>query len=271
MGLVLLITFMVSCAGTKSPRHVDILPDLSELTGPPVLMQNETSPEGFDEFEDEFDAVPDLAVFDPLSGYNRAITKFNNNFFDYVLSPVSKGYNFVVPEGGRIGIRRFFKNLFYPLRFVNNVLQLKYHQAAGETARFLVNSTVGLLGFFDPAEAWLKLEAHPEDFGQTLGFYGVGPGFHIVLPFLGPSNLRDTIGLIPDTYAVPITYIPEIHLSGTSRTDRTFIALGVESYRRLNDASLRLEEYESLRRDALDLYIFLRDAYESNRAAQIKE
>ncbi len=227
--------------------------------------------DGFDEFEDEFAEAETRTVPDPLIAYNRAMTKFNDKFFDYVLSPVAKGYNVVVPEGGRIGIRRFFKNLFYPMRFVNNVLQVKYDRAAIETARFLLNSTVGLLGFFDPAKEWFALQAYPEDFGQTLGFYGVGPGFHYVLPFLGPSNLRDAIGLIPDTYAIPMTYLPEIQISGTSESDRIWIAFGLESYRRLNDASLSLEEYESLRRDALDLYTFMRDAYERNRQVKIKE
>ncbi len=236
-----------------------------------IVAQDASDEIGFDEFEDEFSPVTEETVFDPLSGYNRAMTTFNDKFFDYVLSPVSRGYSFVVPEGGRIGIRRFFKNLFYPLRFLNNVLQVKYDQAAIETARFIVNSTVGLLGFFDPAEEWLGLEAHPEDFGQTLGVYGVGPGFHIVLPFIGPSNLRDAIGLIPDAYSVPLAYIPEMNISGVSESDGTLIAVGAESYRRLNSASLSLEEYESLRRDALDLYSFLRDAYERNRAAEIKE
>ncbi len=225
----------------------------------------------FDAFEDEFADAEAPTVADPFSGYNRAMTRFNDKFFDYVLSPTAKGYNAIVPEGGRIGIRRFFKNLFFPMRFVNNFLQFKYERAAIETTRFLINSTVGLLGFFDPAKEWLDLEAYPEDFGQTLGFYGVGPGFHLVLPFLGPSNLRDTIGLIPDTYSIPITYIPEMNISGTSESDRLLIAFGVESYRRLNTASLSLEEYESFRRDALDLYTFLRDAYERNRTAQIKE
>ncbi len=227
--------------------------------------------EGFDEFEDEFAEAETQTVADPLIAYNRAMTKFNDKFFDVVLSPVAKGYRVVVPEGGRIGIRRFFNNLFYPVRFVNNVLQLKYDRASIETARFLLNSTVGLLGFFDPAKEWFALQAYPEDFGQTLGFYGVGPGFHYVLPFLGPSNLRDAIGLIPDTYMIPITYLPEIQISGTSESDRVWIAVGVESYRRLNDASLSLEEYHSLRRDALDLYTFMRDAYERNRQVKIKE
>lgn len=218
------------------------------------------SDEDFDEFEDEFGALNGQEIFDPLSGYNRSVTRFNDKFYDWVVYPVAEGYNFVVPEPSRTAMSRFFKNLFFPLRFVNNFLQLKFKGAAVETARFLVNTTVGLVGFFDPATSWLHLDPYPEDFGQTLGFYGVGSGFHIVLPFLGPSNLRDFVGLFPDAYSVPIPYF-----------SNTGTAIGIESYRRLNVASLRLGEYESLRRDALDLYTFLRDAYESNRKALIEE
>lgn len=276
--LALLIAFFslssfFGCATTRAPSRTQQTPArFAELPTTIADDAQDAAPdEGFDEFEDEFAEAEAPTVADPFSGYNRAMTTFNDKFFDVVLEPVASGYNLVVPEGGRTGIRRFFKNLFFPLRFVNNFLQLKYNRAAIETARFVVNSTVGLLGFFDPAKAWLNLEAHPEDFGQTLGFYGVGPGFHLVLPFLGPSNLRDAIGLIPDTYAVPITYIPEMQLFGASESEGIFIAGGIESYRRLNDASLSLEEYKSLRRDALDLYTFLRDAYERNRQVQIEE
>ncbi|MFQ5589486.1 MAG: VacJ family lipoprotein [Nitrospiria bacterium] len=269
--LITMLSLMASCTGMKTQG---VGGNLRVRAAAPVLIaqtQTDLEDDGFGDFEDEFEPLPEKPVSDPLSGYNRAMTKFNDKFFDYVLSPVAKGYNVVVPEGGRIGIRRFFKNLFFPMRFLNNFLQLKYDRAAIETARFVVNSTVGLLGFFDPAKNWLRLEAYPEDFGQTLGFYGVGPGPHLVLPFLGPSNLRDTLGFVADTYSVPIAYIPEMDISGTSESDRIFIAAGVESYRQLNKASLSLEEYESLRRDALDLYTFLRDAYERNRAVQIKE
>ncbi|MFQ5597910.1 MAG: VacJ family lipoprotein [Nitrospiria bacterium] len=233
--------------------------DADEL--PSVDVANDAVPEDdFDAFEDEFETADAPLVFDPLSGYNRRMTRFNDKFYDWILSPMASGYQAVVPQTGRTAIGRFFKNLFFPLRFVNNVLQLKYDAAAEELARFVINTTVGLVGFFDPAHAWLHLEAHPEDFGQTLGFYGVGSGFHLVLPFLGPSNLRDTIGLVPDAYAVPFAYLHEAEA-----------ALAIESYRRLNVTSLHLGEYESIRKDALDLYSFLRDAYEQNRNKQIKE
>lgn len=266
--LILFSLFMISCAGTNKSRSTEGMQggptdstDKAILHSPPSSVEAiPDEDDGFDEFEDEFEADGVEAVFDPLSGYNRSMTRFNDGFFDWVLQPVSKAYAFVLPKEGRIAINRFFKNLFFPVRFANNVLQLKYDKAAIETGRFIVNTTVGLLGFFDPAISWLKLKPQPEDFGQTLGFYGVGNGFHIVIPFLGPSNLRDLLGKVPDIYTTPLTYLNPV--------EAAYVA---ETYRRLNDASLRLGEYESLRKDALDLYTFLRDAYERNRLAQIKE
>jgi len=216
--------------------------------------------EDLDAFEDEFQDSDAPEVFDPLSGYNRGMTHFNDKFYDWLAKPIAKGYQFVLPLPVRSGIGRFFKNLFFPLRFINNLLQLKFQNAAEETARFTVNSTVGLLGFFDPARHWMGLEPHPEDFGQTLGYYGVGSGFHIVLPFLGPSNLRDFVGLVPDYYASPLVYLPE-------EGER----YAAESARRLNILSLELGQYEILRKDSLDLYILLRNAYEENRRMKIEE
>ncbi len=265
---------MISCAGVDQSRVTEGTEGNLEAESLPPADQDPVSDQDhfsnqnpvsnkedeFGELEDEFAAVEAEPVFDPLSGYNRGMTQFNDGFFDWVVYPVSEGYKLILPKGGRIAINRFFKNLFFPIRFANNVLQLKYDKAAIETGRFIVNSTVGLLGFFDPAESWLQLKPHPEDFGQTLGFYGVGSGFHIVLPFLGPSNLRDLVGKVPDIYATPLTYLDPVEA-----------AYAAETHRRLNDASIRLGEYQSLRKDALDLYTFLRDAYERNRKAEIEE
>jgi len=263
---------MISCAGVDQSRITEDLqgdPATRKTTKQTLVLNTSSVSNGedeegekdeFGEFEDEFESVGAEPVFDPLSGYNRGMTRFNDGFFDWVIYPVAEGYKFILPKPGRIAINRFFKNLFFPIRFANNVLQLKYDRAAIEAGRFIVNSTVGLLGFFDPAGSWLHLKPYPEDFGQTLGFYGVGSGFHIVLPFLGPSNLRDLVGKGSDLYATPLTYLEPLEA-----------AYAVETHRRLNDASIRLGEYQSLRKDALDLYTFLRDAYERNRLARIEE
>lgn len=214
----------------------------------------------FENFEEEFGDPSAREPFDPLSGYNRVMTTFNDRFYFWLVKPVAKGYKFIVPEGGRRSINRFFTNLLFPVRFVNNTLQLKFKGAGTELGRFCINSTVGILGLFDPAEEWLKLEAYPEDFGQTLGYYGVGGGFHIVLPILGPSNLRDSLSLIPDYFLEPVSLI-------TPDLDE----LAVKSYDKLNYASLHIGEYESLKKDAVDLYPFLRDTYEQSRKKKIEE
>jgi len=230
---------------------------------------------GFDEFEEEFEASKP-EVYDPLSGYNRAMTGFNDWLYLNVLDPVARGYAWGVPEPARIGVRNFFRNLMFPVRLVNNTLQFKLKRAGEETGRFLVNSTVGILGIFDPAEAWLGWKERPEDFGQTLGHYGVGGGVHIVLPFLGPSNLRDTVSLYPDYLLEPTNDLsfyrtPEGHHVLYGRDYDPAVPYLVKALEVVNRESLRIGQYESLRKDAMDLYPFLRDVYEQNRQKEIEE
>ena len=230
----------------------------------------------FDEFEDEFDDAAATEVSDPLSGYNRFMTGFNDKLYFWVLKPVATGYSWVMPEFARQGIKNFFKNLYYPVRLVNNVLQLKFKNAGEETLRFVTNSTIGILGLWDPAKTWFGLEAHPEDFGQTFGVWGIGPGPHIVLPVLGPSNLRDTIGLAPQwIYLNPVNNISTVaDLSGLEKIEeleKTETKLGILALEQVNNTSLRLGEYESLKKDAIDFYPFLRDFYEQNRQRLIEE
>ncbi len=236
----------------------------------------ESVDEEFDEFEDEFGDDVVTEVSDPLGGYNRFMTGFNDKLYFWVLKPVATGYSWVVPEFARRGINNFFKNLYYPIRLVNNVLQLKFKNAGEETLRFVTDSTIGVLGLWDPAKIWFGLEAHPEDFGQTFGVWGIGPGPHIVLPVLGPSNLRDTIGLAPQwIYLNPVNNISTVSdLAGLEKIeelDKTEIKLGILALERVNNTSLRLGEYESLKKDAIDFYPFLRDFYEQNRQRLIEE
>jgi len=130
-----------------------------------------------------------------------------------------------------------------------------------ETARFGVNTTVGIAGLFDPADAWLDLEApSPEDFGQTLGHYGLGEGFAIMLPILGPSNLRDTVGVVADGFLNPVAYV-----------DPWWVYYAGRTVEKVNDTSLRIGEYESFKKQALDPYTFMRDAYHQYRVKQVDE
>lgn len=216
----------------------------------------------FDEF-DEFDSDTETRgtkIHDPLSGYNRFMTKVNDKIYFWVLKPTASGYAAITPRFMRKSVNRFFKNLSFPVRFVNNVLQLKFRRAGVESGRFVINSTVGLAGLADPADRWFDLESYPEDFGQTLGVYGLGEGFHIVLPVLGPSNLRDALAKFPDSFLEPVHYV---------EPKKAGIALN--AYDIVNYTSLHLGEYESLKKDSVDWYIFLRNAYETNRKKKIEE
>jgi len=216
--------------------------------------------DGLFELEEEFTASETAPPLDPLSGYNRLMTQVNDRLYFWLLKPAAQGYSAVVPEGARLAVGRFFTNLMMPVRFVNNLLQLKPQRAGVELTRFAVNSTIGVLGFGDPAAKHFGMQPCPEDFGQTLGHYGVGGGFHIVLPLLGPSNLRDTIGLVPDFFLDPVS-----HLDGSE------VRLAVRAYDKVNLTSLHIGEYESLKLDAIDLYTFLRDGYEQRRDKLIEE
>jgi phospholipid-binding lipoprotein MlaA len=214
----------------------------------------------FTDFSD-FEETPSNGLSsDPLSGYNRMMTGFNDGFHTYVLSPLNMGYVTIVHIKVRKSIDNFFNNLYFPMRFINNILQGKFHNAFEETGRFVVNTTVGCLGFFDLARSEMKLLEHNEDFGQTLGFYGVGAGPHIVLPFLGPSNLRDTISMYPNTMANLLTF--------TSTQEE---ALAVKTMQQLNAYSLYRTQYEQIKENAVDLYPYLRDLYEQKRNKEIEE
>ena len=217
-----------------------------------------------DEFDSEFENIKDVS--DPLMGYNRFMTSVNDKLYIYAYNPISKGYTFVVPEIGRVGLSNFFNNLKFPINFINNLLQLKFDHGIKELARFMMNSTVGLLGFIDVA-SYAGIESYEEDFGQTLGHYGVGSGFYIVLPFFGPSNLRDTLSFGFDMYASPVSYS-----SWPYQVPRSFEeAVVMQSGYYINKNSLHLGEYESLKKDALDYYLFFRDAYEQKRDREIEE
>jgi phospholipid-binding lipoprotein MlaA len=257
-GLLFLLTILAlllcGCAKHSAERHESAAVAAQQEAFPSQVDENE-----FD-LEAEFEAASAEPVIDPLGGYNRVMTQVNDRAYFWLLKPVSQGYRTVVPELARLSVGNFFRNLLMPVNFINNLLQLKLKRAGTELARFVINTTIGVLGFGDPAAVSFGLQAYPEDFGQTLGHYGVGGGFHLVLPLLGPSNLRDTFSLIPDYYLDPINYI-----------DSSKEKLAIRAYKQVNYTSLHIGEYESLKEDAVDFYTFLRDGYEQRRVQQIKE
>lgn len=146
---------------------------------------------------------------DPWEGINRPIFSFNDTLDTYALKPLAQGYQFVMPGIVQDGIHDFFNNLGEVKNLANNLLQAKFQRAGVDTSRFLLNSTLGLAGLIDVATP-MGLQRSDQDFGQTLGRWGVKSGPYLVLPFLGPSTLRDAPAILPDAYANPVRYIGDV-------------------------------------------------------------
>ena len=194
---------------------------------------------------------------DPLEPLNRGIYVFNDGVDALLIRPAASFYTHILPEFMRTGVSNFFSNLNDVIVAVNGLLQLKVAQAGSDVARLAVNSTVGVLGLFDVATG-MGLEKHDEDFGQTLGYWGIGDGPYLVLPILGPSNVRDGVGWVGDFYAWPVTYVED------DSTRNILVAARIVSARaELLAASSILETA------ALDRYAFVRDAYLQRRRNQI--
>lgn len=195
----------------------------------------------------------DGEVSDPLESINRGIYAFNEKADQYVIKPVAMGYQWITPSFVDRGISNFFSNLDDVVVVVNDLLQFKFNQAASDASRFLVNSTVGILGFVDVATG-MGLPKHNEDLGQTLGAYGVGPGPYLVIPILGPSNLRDALGSFGDTYVDPIYYIEDYDARMA-----TLVLKGIDL--RADNISTKNIIDEA----ALDPYDFVRSGYMQRR------
>lgn len=250
---------------TANTEHQTVVRD--ENT-PDLEAENNTNIDA-QEFEDEFTENEPETRIDPLSGFNRVMTSFNDTLFTHVMEPISEGYATITPQQVRQSLSNFIHNIQFPIRFANNLLQGKFQNTSDELERFIINSTVGVGGLFDPAKTLKNIPAHNEDFGQTLGHYGVGTGFHIVLPFLGPSNVRDVFGLTVDTYTSPLVY--QKNLKKYKIPNDYVESIGIYTTRMINNNSLQLGAYESLKKDAIDLYPFLRDVYEQKRISDIEE
>jgi len=200
---------------------------------------------------------------DPLEGLNRGVYKFNDVADKAIIKPIATAYKTVTPSPIRTGFNNFFNNLGSITTVINDLLQLKLANAFTDAGRFVINSTFGLAGFIDVA-GMDKIPNHKEDFGQTLGHWGVGNGAYLVLPLLGPSSLRDTTGLAFDSFTTdPITYtrnIGEIRLSNQLRT-----AQFVDKRTQLLTATDLVDEA------SLDPYAFTRDAYLQKRASLVQD
>jgi phospholipid-binding lipoprotein MlaA len=198
---------------------------------------------------------------DPWESFNEKMFTFNREVLDrYILKPVATAWDFIFPDPVQRGFHNFFDNLAVVRRVVNNTLQLKLTGAGTELTRFTINSTIGLVGFFDVAKDAFGIEQKDEDTGQTFGVWGMGPGPYLVLPLLPPLTVRDGIGYAFDIAMTPYMYfIPWYASIGGRATDI------------VNERSLNLDRFERVAESTVDLYGAVRNAYLQRRAAAIKQ
>lgn len=269
MLILLPLFFSAGCAHKPKSNSQEPLTGYSYATGSDAdtistdpLVENNVDSMGdeFDQFDEEFE-TNEIRVADPLAPLNRAMFHFNDKLYFWLLKPVAKGYRAVVPEAARVGVKNFFSNLLTPVRFANCLFQGKINAAGAELGKFIVNTTEGILGFRDAARKYPGLNPGQEDLGQTLATYGIGNGFYIYWPILGPSTLRDTMGLIGDLFLNPVAYY----------VDSPKAYIGIRAYDILNSTSLRIGDYEAIKEASPEPYVAIRNGYIQHREKLINE
>ncbi len=200
-----------------------------------------------------------------LEAFNEKMFGFNLWLDEHILRPVAAVYDRTLPDPAQRGLKRFFRNLGVVPRVANSLFQLKLWGAGREVSRFVINTTLGGVGFFDVAGSWFELRESNEDFGQTLGHYGIGSGPYLVLPFFGPSTVRDALGVAVDGAMDPKNYLLP------SSTERFVAETGGNAVRIVNERSLNLELFEDVDRFAIDLYSAVQDFYLQRRAKEVRE
>ncbi|MDX2094920.1 MAG: VacJ family lipoprotein [Alphaproteobacteria bacterium] len=196
---------------------------------------------------------------DPLEGYNRAMFSINHGLDTVLIRPVAQGYRYITPTPVRTRIGNMSDNLYEPISMVNGFLQGDFTQGMRSFWRFIINSTVGLAGMHDVA-AEAGIAPHSEDFGQTLAVWGVGSGPYIVLPLFGPSNLRDTTGMVADIFTSPVTYV----------SNDIWLTLGIAAGQALVERERLLDPIDDIYATSLDPYASFKSIYEQYRDAAIK-
>lgn len=212
----------------------------------------ESDPEALAEYE---------RINDPLEPLNRVTHGFNMTFDKIIMKPIAEVYRAILPGFLRRGITNILDNLMAPFTLANDLLQGEFERGGDTVARFAINSTFGIGGFFDTASDW-GIEKHKEDFGETLAVWGVGEGFYLVLPFFGPSNPRDFVGLGVEFFADPTSLYLDAKDQRELRIARTSLEI-IDARERF------LDPLEELERNSTDLYVAMRSAYRQNRAFRI--
>ncbi len=231
---------------------------LSVVTTTPATAASDSTDNAYTDDYDDNGAETD-AISDPLYRVNYAMYVVNDRLYLLILEPVAVRYAQVVPQSLRENVRNFFINARAPVRFVNCLLQGKGAAAWCEAKVFVVNTTVGILGFDAAAQRYLELETTGEDLGQTLATYGIGSGIYLNWPFFGPSNVRDTVGMIGDSFLDPLHYL------------RTPWRIGLSVYNVENDISLHPGKYQDFKDAALDPYYAFQDLHVQTRNEAISK
>jgi phospholipid-binding lipoprotein MlaA len=240
------------------PESLKSSPEISSPSGTERAAGKEDLEGGLKEEEKEITGIPD-----PLEPFNRAMFHFNDKLYFWVLKPVAQGYKKVVPEPARVGVKNFFSNLGFPARFVSSLLQADFKGAATQLGRFVVNTVFGVGGFLDPSSSeQINIPKQDADLGQTLGTYGVGQGFYIVWPVLGPSSARDSVNIAGGYFLDPFTYLLD--------SFPWYEWLAFRAYEEVNRTSLSIGDYESLKEAAIDPYVAVRDAYRQYRQKKVE-
>ena len=277
--VVMLVTGCAGRAGTVQTQGLsDARPVADQTPAPAPSTMQDAAP---DELLDPFARADEGAgeEYDPWEPFNTNIFEFNRQVDRFVLKPVAKGYNFLLPDWVQVSISNFYYHLRFPPRLLNNVFQGKFKGAGIEVGRFLVNSTLGGAGIIDVAKD-MGLQTPEEDTGQTLGYYGVKPGPYLVLPLLPPFTVRDFAGFLGDIALNPINWLvaPIIEVNNVpsliarkNRTTSSLLQLGVRVEEIVNERSRNLEKFQGVEEATLDLYTAVRNAYLQKRAKAIRE
>lgn len=261
LACLLAVALLMGMAGSVFASDLEDTTQVAQFSG-----RAAEDSAAFDDFDDEYGETGQV-VADPFIYWNQAWFYLNDGLFHGVFKPLATGYAWAVPPQPRKWVRNFFTNMLFPVRFVNNVLTGKFDAAYMETSKFIANTTFGFLGFADVTGGmprnWEPERPTADGFGQTLGKAGIGHGFYLVWPFIGPSSLRESVGWVADAYMDPLTY-----------GDLSFIEFAaIRAYSNVNTLSLQLKanEYEALTDGAIDKYAAVRDAYIRFRAKKVEE
>jgi phospholipid-binding lipoprotein MlaA len=266
--MVLALTFFAWPGGTTPASAFDdelplLLAQQDQVSSGDISAADEDADDAYDEY-DEYDEEPVQLIGDPVSGFNRGIYHFNDKLYFWLLKPIARGYGFIIPQELRLAIHNVYYNIRFPVRFINCLLQGKMRKAGGEFGRFFINTTVGFLGLADVAQNYPALNPSKEDLGQTFAVWGVGWGPYLTLPFLGPSSTRDLVGLVGDSFLDPIWWFFWFY-------EDFWLSTGTRGVEVVNDVSMRIGEYEALKKAALDPYIAIRNGWVQYRQRLIED